>query len=159
MAGEHHAQLAVVALAAYIRNGIAAYLRAVEMEQSLTTSSLTDPLAVVEARVPRDNRSPRYEVYCETGEPHPEAGERRKVHAWDLTVAYFYAGDADVEEGERFLMRQYTALRRLIEADYSLGGTVIVSRPGRVEFEVTRGDNAQTNHEFAWGFEVHIHDA
>lgn len=158
MAGEHHAQKAVKAMAAYIRNGLPAYLRALETEQGLTASSLTDPVAVVEARVPLDNRSPRYEVYVEAGAPHPEAGERRKAHVWAMVVAYFYAGDADLEAGEAFLMRQYTALRRLIEADYSLGGAVVTSVPSRVEFEVTRGDNAQSNHEFMWGFEVYAND-
>lgn len=159
MANAHYADLAVVSLAAYIRDGIAAQLRAVETEQGLAASSLTDPEVVIEANTPLDNRSPRYEIYCETSQAHPEAGERRKVHVSDLTVAYTYAGDADVEAGEEFVRRQYTALRRLLEADYSLGGTVIVAIPGVAEFGRSRGDDATTKHEFALGVEVHTDDA
>jgi hypothetical protein len=158
MANEHHADLAVVSLAAYIRNGIAAKLRAIETEQGLDAGSLLDPAVVIEASAPLDNRNPRYEVYIEDGQAHPESGEIRKVHVWDVTVAYSYTGDADIEAGERMARKQYTALRRLIEADYKLGGTVVVAIPGAVEFGRSRGDDAATKHEFALGVEVHTHD-
>lgn len=158
MAGEHYAHKAVVGMAAYIRSGIAAKLRALELEQGLDVNSLTDPAVVIEANVPLDNRSFRYEVYTETGLPHPEAGQRRKLHVWDITVAYTFTGDADVEAGTRFLMRQHTALQRLIEADPSLGGTVVAAYEKGVEFERDRGDSSVIKHEFAMGFEVHTHD-
>ena len=66
MAGERFIQKAVLKLSAYINSNLPTQLRAVETAQSLTTDSLTDPIAVVQYRAPFDNRSPLVEVFDES---------------------------------------------------------------------------------------------
>ncbi len=158
MANEHYARKAVVVLAAYIRDNIATYLRAEETELSLTASSLTDPVAVVEARVPNDNRSPLYEVFVIAGGPEDNGDERQRIHSYDLSVFWSWFGDADIAAGEAFTMNQYTALHRCLEADYSLDTTTAHAEPGRAEFEADHGDSSSTRHAFELRVKVRTHD-
>jgi hypothetical protein len=152
---KHYAEKAVSGLAAYVRTNLPTYLRAVETEQELDEDTLPDPEAVIECRAPSDNRSPIVEVYAEVGEA---IDERLRKHSYDCTLAWAFIGDADLEAGERTMMRCYTAMRRCLEADTTLGGTVSVAIPGRVEFEASRTSDAATRHEFALGVEIHTDD-
>lgn len=153
MAGERYVQKAVLKLSAYINSNLPAQLRAVETAQSLTTDSLTDPIAVVQYRAPFDNRSPLVEVFDESWE---FIDHINKLVSVDCTIALSYVGDASIENGEIFMRRYITALLDTLMGDTTLGSTVVAAIPTDGSSAITRGDNATTRHVYTQGVDVHV---
>ena len=155
MAGEKYADKAVAKLAAYLAAQYPAQLRIVETAQSLTTNSLTDPVAYVQADLPDDGRSPLMEIWEESGDP---IDRRNTLDAYDLTVAVTYAGDADIAAGRLRMRRYMTALIDCLRADPTLSSTVQLAFDKDRSFDVARGKDSATKHVCALGVEVHVHD-
>ena len=153
MAGEKYIDKAVLKLATFINTNLPAKLREVETAQSLTTDSLTDPVAVVQHRAPFDNRSPLIEVFDEGWD---FIDHINKLISVDCTIALSYVGDASVQNGEIFMRRYMTAVLDTLMADTTLGSTVVAAIPTDGSSAVTRGDNATTRHVFTQGVDVHV---
>ena len=119
-------QKAVDALHNTISGGIAAQLRAVETSESLSTNALTDPQAVVKARMPLDNRSPMVQVFEETWAHDMAAGQRHRIITTNCNVVITtLSHDADLEAAELFVRRYVTAMVETIANDPTLGGAAM----------------------------------
>lgn len=154
MANEKYVDRAVKQVAAFIRANLPTQLRQVETDQGLTANSLTDPVEVVEARVPFDTRSPLIEVYEESG-VYESFSERLMVV--DCSVVCSFTHDANVAAGELFVRRYMTALLRTMEQDATLGGTVNAAIPIDIESAVIRSAPGETTEAFALGVQVRLH--
>lgn len=155
MAGEQYVDKAVVKLKDFIESNLPTQLRAVESAQSLTASSLTDPVEVIGNRAPFDNRSPLVEVYDENWD---FIDLNNKIISVDCTVTVSFISDADIGAGELFMRRYVTAVINTIMADPTLGGQVVAAILTDGSPAISRGDNALTRFVYAQGVEVHVHE-
>lgn len=129
-------QKAVDSLHATINAGIATQLRAVETSESLTTNALTDPVDVVKARLPMDNRTPLIQVFEETWSHDTKAGQRHSIITTFCNVVLTtLSTDVDLEAAELFMRRYVTAMIETIAADPTLGGSAMSAI-------ITGGDSA-----------------
>ena len=153
MAGEQHIDKAVTKLKAHIASGIAAQLRAVESAQSLSTNSLTDPVAVLDHRAPFDNRSPLIEVFEESWR---FIDQRQGLVSVDATIAVKYVTDADLSSAETFMRRYMSAVIETIRDDPTLGSTVVECLLTDGSSAVGRGDTSTTLLVSTQGVDVHV---
>lgn len=153
--GTKFADRAVEALGDYINSNIAAQLRIVETDQSMTASSLTDPVEVVKARLPFDNRSPLLQVYDEGWQEL--AAPRNHVMVVDCTIVLGYVGDANLYNAERFCRRYMTAVRQTIMADATLGGNVAAAVITGGDSAAAIGDDSTTRIIYTMSVDVHVH--
>jgi len=155
LANEQFIDRAITNLASYISSNLATKLRAVETAQSLTTNSLTDPVAVVKARIPFDNRSPLVEVFDQSWSMLDHIN---KLQAVNCTVAISHICDANLENGEIFMRRYMTALINVLQTDSTLGGTVTTAILTDGSSAVSRGDTSTTRMIYTQGVSVHVHE-
>ena len=155
MANERYIDAAITHLRDFINTNLPAQLRAVETEQGLTASSLTDPEDVLKHRAPFDNRSPLVEIFEESW---AFIDIRNKLISTDCTVALHHMGDADLEAGEIFGRRYMTAIIQCVLSDTTLGGKVVTIIPTDGASVVGRGDNATTRRVYTQGFDVHTYE-
>lgn len=153
MAGEAYIEKAVNALHSYIQTNYAAALRTIESEQSLTASSLTDPVAYVEAYAPDDNRVPLIEVY-EVGWSMED--QRNGIVYVRCDVVVSWAGDADIVSGQLRTRRYITALLRILRSGQTLSSTVNGVLIGSGESAVAHGSVSATRHTFRQSVTVMI---
>ena len=153
MAGEQHIDKAVTKLKSYLTSNIAAKLRAVESAQSLTTNSLTDPVAVLDHRAPFDNRSPLIEVFEESWR---FVDQRQGLVSVDATIAVKYITDADISAAENFMRRYMSAVIEVIRGDSTLGNTVVDCLLTDGSSAVGRGDTSTTLLVSTQGVDVHV---
>ena len=153
MSGEQHIDKAVTKLRSYINANIATKLRAVETAQSLTTNSLTDPVAVLDHRAPFDNRSPLIEVFEESWR---FVDQRQGLVSVDATIAVKYITDADISAAENFMRRYMSAVIETIRADSTLGNTVVDCLLTDGSSAVGRGDTSTTLLVSTQGVDVHV---
>lgn len=93
---------------------LTASLRAVEADRGQAPRSLPDPVAVVDAFLPNDNRSPLIQVYQDDGEM---VDQREGLYAANLVVALSYSGDTDMVANERLMRRYLSAIINTIRAN------------------------------------------
>jgi hypothetical protein len=155
MAGEKYTQRAVAKLAGYIRSNLPTYLRAVETDQSLTASSITDPVEVLEADAPHDSRSPLIQVYADRWSYEDY---QYKLVLVSCTVAVGITGDADTDTLTTFVDRYITALLDCLIASSTLGSTVLVATLGDSERATARGDESISRQVFVQDVEVLLHE-
>ena len=153
MAGEQHIDKAVTKLRSYINSNIAASLRAVESAQSLSTNSLTDPVAVLDHRAPFDNRSPLIEVFEEGWR---FVDQRQGLVSVDATIAVKYVTDANISAAETFMRRYMSAIIETIRGDSTLGHTVVDCMLTDGSSAVGRGDTSTTLLVATQGVDVHV---
>lgn len=125
--------LAVEAVAAELAAELPAALRAIETANSLSTNSLTDPVAVMRSRVPYDQRSPLVCVYDESSSPDSAAHQRNRIDVCDLSVYFFYSGTVDTDANEKLRRRYMQAIRNVLRANPTLDGQVISVEIGTTE--------------------------
>jgi hypothetical protein len=113
MAGEKYEQRAVKEVRDYLAANLPDALRDVEAAQSLTTGTLVDPVVYLQALIERDNRYPGVQVWCERA---PVEDYENNVWLCDVTVAIYFAGDADVEAGSIRIRQCNTALTDLLRS-------------------------------------------
>ena len=154
MAGEKYADRAIAELAAWLTAQLPAQLRQVETDQGLTPSSLTDPVAVVKARVPSDNRSPLIEVFEESWD---YIDFRQRLLSVDCSIVCSFTHDADISAGELFVRRYLTALLRTLEQDATFGGKVEACIPRDGSSAMIQGAQSETREVFAQGVEIRLH--
>tara|TARA_Y100001938_G_scaffold148335_2_gene231710 strand:- start:97 stop:576 length:480 start_codon:yes stop_codon:yes gene_type:complete len=131
-----YVQKAVDSLHTTINGGIATQLRAVETSEGLTSGALTDPEAVVKARMPLDNRTPLIQVFDESWAHDAEAGQRHDmITTFCNVVLTTFSQDTDLEAAELFMRRYITAMIETIATDPTLGGAAMSA-------VVTGGDSA-----------------
>lgn len=116
-----YAKKALDALHAQVSSDIAAALRAVETDESITADSLTDPVEVVKASVPNDNRSPLIQIYWDT---MVTVDQRNGMYDVDCVVEWTWQGGSDLAANELFAQRYLDAIYRSILDDQTLGGLV-----------------------------------
>lgn len=129
-------QKAVDSLHTTINAGLAAQLRAVETSESLSAGALTDPVDVVKARLPMDNRSPLVQIFDETWAHDLAAGQRHDIIMTVCNVVITtLSQDVDLEAAELFMRRYVTAMIETVAEDPTLGGSAMSA-------VITGGDSA-----------------
>lgn len=155
MAGEKYADRAVATLATFVEANLPTQLRAVETAQSLTTNSLTDPVAYVKADTPNDGRWPRVLIFAEGGEP---VNHQNDIDEYDITLALEFMSDSDMDAAEIQMLRYMTAMIDTVRSDPRLNSTGIVAIDRDRSFHQQRGETTPTKHVAALGVEVRVHD-
>lgn len=147
----HFLDLAVEAVAAELAAELTSAINTIEASTSLT---ITDPVAVVRARVPYDGRSPLVLVYDEGSRVEGGAAQRNGLHVVDVTVAVSYLGTADVEASERIARLYIEAIRNIIVANPTFDGQVISAVITDTEAEAALGPESRIHHMRTLGVEV-----
>lgn len=149
-------QIAVSSLATYLAAHLPAALRAVETADSLTVSSIPDPVAYVQAEVPADTRSPLVMVFDVASIPE-QAGHRNHLAEVDCTIGVLYSSDADLEGAELLMRRYVRALRDVLDLDPHLGGTVAAAWWTDENRNPPMTYDSATRHGRALGVTVRVH--
>lgn len=158
MAGERYADKAIVKLLSYFETNLGTYLDALETAQSLTAGTMTHPVDYVPGYFPDDTRSPLFQAWVDTGEPHNEDPVGRNgVYAYQCNVMVSFASDADVETGQTMARRYMTALIDCLAASRTLSGTVVHAIDQGQKFYGPRPD-ATTRHAVEMAIEVVVHE-
>ena len=133
--------------------GLVFQLRAVETALGLTSGDLTDPLEIVAARAPNDNRTPLVQHYAEAW--RWDTAHREKVMMVDYTILVTY-GAVDLEAGELFMSRYMTAIAQIFETDSTLGGEVTGAALTDGDASRSIGDQSTTRHAWAMGLAIQV---
>lgn len=146
---------AVDALRDYLAAQMPTYLRALETELSLTASSLTDPVEVIDYEAPQDNRSPLIQVFeTDFGPDEIGAGQDNGVYTVRTTVVVCRTSDADLSGGEVFMRRYVAALLRAVIADPGLSGRVTQTVFLGAKAHHAFGDQSAIRHIYEINFEI-----
>lgn len=101
-------------------------LRALEVDRGLAPRSLPDPVAVVDAFLPNDNRSPLIQVYQDDGDM---LDQKEGLYASQAVVAVSYSGDTDMVANERLMRRYLSALMNTVRANPLLRYPTLADAP------------------------------
>jgi hypothetical protein len=146
---------AVKQLALYLRTNLPTHLRATESAESLSSMALTNPVQVVEAFVPHDNRSPLYQVYANRF----EFEDQRNGHfAVDCTVIGSFVGNANAEALTTFVDRHLTAAILCLTTSMTLGGTVMQALITDGDRAVSHGEESIIRQAFSLGVMLRLQE-
>lgn len=151
MAGERFVDQAVVELAAYLRTNFPTKLRLIETQKGFSANEIQDPLEVLEADAPEDNRSPLVQVYAVAASP---ILSREKLWAVTCSVVITYVGDARPQNAEKRLNEYVTALIDMLDDDPVIGGNVTFAEIQDI-FMAARGDDSESRKAALATIEVH----
>jgi len=118
------ASRAVEELRAYLEANLATHIATINSEESV---SLANPVAYLAGLHPFGEQFPRVEIEFQEGSPDPgPEGFRNDMWAWRCSVLLVHAyKDVDVVAGQVELRQYLSAMLLAIQADITLGDTVV----------------------------------
>lgn len=151
--GSRYTEKAVDALADRLTNNFATQCRTVETAAGISSGALTNPAAIIKARVHNDNRSPLLQVYEERFD---FIQQRQDFADISCQIVLTFTGDADLAAGQLKLRRYTTALIECVASDPTLNQQVTAAIVQGGDTAARIGDDSTTRHALALDVEVRV---
>lgn len=155
-ASPHYVEYAVKAMHDRYSSQLATELAAVETEDELAAGALTEPVEIIDYFAPNDTRTPLLQIYDDEG--IQDYDQRNRIWTIPVATVLSYSSGADLSAAAAFVRRYVTALLRVVQKDWTLGGTVMQATFTGADI-ASVGDTSATRHHYALGHAVQIYES